>query len=107
MNETAQAKQKTCSIHIKPFTQWNNINILENLYVYKITNWLRMKDIPPGHNLVVHLISIARQPQDEGMSPQGDMALLVIHSPHLVAKKSSSTPVAVPIHQLPTICTTQ
>jgi hypothetical protein len=34
------------------------------------------------------------------MSPQGGMALLVVHSPHSVAQNLGSTPTTVPIHQL-------
>jgi hypothetical protein len=34
------------------------------------------------------------------MSPQGDLALLVVHSPHSTTQNPGSTPTTVPIHQL-------
>ena len=39
-------------------------------------------------------------PQDEVMSPQGVMALFVVHSKHSVAQDLGSTPTIVPIHHL-------
>jgi hypothetical protein len=35
-------------------------------------------------------MSIEGHPQDVGISPQGDLALLAIHSPHLVAQNLGS-----------------
>jgi hypothetical protein len=39
-------------------------------------------------------------PQDEVMSPQGVMALFVVHSSHSAAQNRGSTPTIVPIHQI-------
>jgi hypothetical protein len=72
----------------------------KNLSIYKITNWLCMKDIPPSHRHVVHFLSISSHTQAETMSPQGDLALLDTHYPHLVAQNIVSIPTTVPIHHL-------
>jgi len=43
---------------------------------------MRTRDVPPSHRLVVHFVSTSGHPQDEAMSPQGDLALSDVHPPH-------------------------
>jgi len=58
---------------------------------------------------LVFQILVGSHPQDEAMSPQAVLALLVFHSPKSIAQNLGSTPTIVLIHQLssPSTYTTQ
>jgi hypothetical protein len=80
------SKQKH-TIHIRQLhRRINMIKDTENLFVYKITNWLGTKDVPPSDRFV-HFLSTASHPRAKAMSPQEGQALLVVHSPHSTAPK--------------------
>jgi hypothetical protein len=99
-NENASSKHTPNTQHsYKPFAQRNkHNNVTKNLSINNQPIGCVRRMNLPTIGVVVRFLSIVGHPRVEAMIPQGDLTLLVVHSPHTSTPKpgfysqSSSNP---------------